>query len=71
MQAPTDPVLVHVNISDSSRASIFPPLLRFTPQDWSHPKVSSFHLLHSTRIAETAKSAQTDMNSLSHPLASC
>ncbi|CAK0782475.1 hypothetical protein CVIRNUC_005706 [Coccomyxa viridis] len=38
-QAPTEPVLVHVNISDSTRGAAFPPTLRSTPQDWTHPKV--------------------------------
>ena len=38
MQAPTDAVLARVNISDTSRGAVFPPMLRFTPQDWAHPK---------------------------------
>ena len=30
---------MHVNISDSARGAVFPPTLRSTPQDWTHPKV--------------------------------
>ena len=29
---------MHVNISDSTRGAVFPPTLRSTPQDWTHPK---------------------------------
>ena len=38
LQAPMDVVVARVNISDSSRGAVFPPGLRFTPQDWAHPK---------------------------------
>lgn len=29
---------MHVNISDTARGAVFPPTLRSTPQDWTHPK---------------------------------
>ena len=71
LQAPTEPVLVHVNISDSARGAVFPPTLRSTPQDWTHPKAqlcpACFPHSFSSYCLVQSKNSTASCQQVAHP----